>query len=442
MSIETVSIRSAPVLETENGEQASAGVLPVRPGPPAPDSSRDPSPRGHTPARLLRGLLMAAVPVVLLGVAAVVAWWLFATAPQQETTPAQPLVPTVEVISLAPGTAPISVRGFGEVAPAREVSVAPEITGRIINLGDGVEPGGVVRAGAMLFEIDPADYNVAVAQAEADLAQAEADQQLEQGRALVAQREWERFRDTLEGVDDATRSSALANREPQLAQARARVEQAKAALALAKLNHDRTIVSATFRATVLEESVERGLRVDPSRTVMRLAGVDTFWVTASVPSSQGRRLSTPLGDTAEPIEVDVIVADGVGGSTSRKGRLVRVLPGVDPAGRMTRLLVAIDDPLGLDSGTAPIRLGDYAELRIEADVLEGVVEVPREAIRENGQVWLLTEANTLRVAPVEVRWRNESSVIVTYDFQPGERLIVSFLNDPVPGQALRVREAS
>lgn len=390
--------------------------------------------------RVFSGVVSALVPIALLGGAGAVAWWLLSTSPEQETTPGEAIVPTVEIVAIEPGVASAVVRGFGTVMPAREVRVAPEIAGRVIEVGPTVEPGGLVEAGALLFRIDPADYDIAVAGAEADLAQARADLELERGRGLVARQEWERFRETLDGVDESTRSAALANREPQLRQVEARVQQAEAALALARLRLERTAVLAPFDATVLDESVEVGLRVDPGQGVVRLAGVEVFWVTVSVPSAQAGRLPRPTGGGA--VDATVTTSNGLAESTSRQGRFVRVLPEADPAGRMTRVLIAIEDPLALESTDAPIRLGDYAEVALEVEPLEGVVQLPREALRENGQVWLLTPDGTLRIAPVEVRWRGDATIAVSLDFEPGERVITSFLNDPLPGQTLRVREAS
>lgn len=390
--------------------------------------------------RRLRSVLAGLVPLALLGVAGLAGWWLLASAPQQETTPGELLIPTVEVLPLERGAASVTVRGFGEVVPAREVEVAPEVTGRVVEVGPDVEPGGLVEAGALLLRIDPADYEIAVAGAEADLAQSRADLELERGRVLVARQEWERFRGTLSGVDASPESEALAKREPQRRQAEARVRQAEAALALAQLRLERTSVTAPFAAAVVEEMIEVGSRVEPGAAVARLAGTDAFWVVASVPASQARRLQ--IAGTGRGPVAEVTLADGANGPITRPGRVLRVLPDADPAGRMARLLVAVDDPLGLGSDAAPLRLGDYAEVSLEGERLDGVVEVPRAALRENDRVWLLTPDDTLRIADADVRWRQEDTVIVRLDAAPGERLITSFLSDPLPGQALRVREGS
>ena len=426
-------------------EQPSNGAM-VDEGVPANSSLSSSEPRGaysggrrRGAATLVRGVASVASVLLLLGGAGFAAWWLLTSAPEQETVLAEPTRPTVEVITPEPGDVDVTMHGFGEVIPAREASIAPEVVGRVVEVGAAVEPGGFLDQGALLFRVDPSDYEVALAQAEADLAQARADLELERGRAVVAQQEWERFRETLSGVDETERSSALANREPQLRQAEARVQQAEAALALARLNLERTEVRAPFRATVIRETVEVGLRVGPDMTVVDLAGTDTFWVTVAVPPSQGSRLST--GDQRGAPRATVSVDGGLGDRSSRDARLVRVLPDVDPSGRMIRALVAIDDPLGRASDEDVIRLGDYASVAIDAGALIDAVELPRGAVRENDEIWVLSAESTLRVIPVTIRWRNDDTVVASAEFRPGDRVITSFLSDPVPGQSLRAREA-
>ncbi|MEL6311101.1 MAG: hypothetical protein AAFQ17_01850, partial [Pseudomonadota bacterium] len=66
--------------------------------------------------------------------------------------------------------------------------------------------------------------------------------------------------------------------------------------------------------------------------------------------------------------------------------------------------------------------------------------VVAETVRENKEIWVLSSSDTLRVLPVSVEWRNESTVVASAEFELGDRVITSFLSDPVPGQALRARE--
>jgi multidrug resistance efflux pump len=71
------------------------------------------------------------------------------------------------------------------VEPAREIQLSPQVRGQIISMAEQFIPGGFVKEGEVLLEIDPADYrnNLAMRQSELHQAQAELEQELGQQRA-------------------------------------------------------------------------------------------------------------------------------------------------------------------------------------------------------------------------------------------------------------------
>jgi hypothetical protein len=75
-------------------------------------------------------------------------------------------------------------------------------------------------------------------------------------------------------------------------------------------------------------------------------------------------------------------------------------------------------------------------------MLRDVVTVPRTALREGREVWVMTEKDTLAIRPVALAWTGEDRVLVSAGLADGERLVVSELQAPVEGMALRRPEAS
>ncbi|MFQ5693948.1 MAG: hypothetical protein ACE5IM_13010, partial [Nitrospinota bacterium] len=67
------------------------------------------------------------------------------------------------------------VNGYGTVRPKIEVTVVPEVSGRVIERSPGFRSGGFIQKGELLFEIDPSDYRLAVTQRRAQIAQLAAD---------------------------------------------------------------------------------------------------------------------------------------------------------------------------------------------------------------------------------------------------------------------------
>ena len=375
-----------------------------------------------------------AVLGVLLVAAAGVAVMLL-TAPQQQKESPAPTAPVVDTIPLVPGRRTVAIEAFGTVEPARAVALAPEVEGRVVEIHPRLEPGALLRKGELLVRVDPSDYALAVRRARAALAQAQADLEVERGRGKVAQREWERFGGTLSGLRDEDGAPALALREPQLKQARARVAAAQAALEEAQLNLARTKLEVPFDAFVVRKEVDVGSRVGPATQVVSLAGADTFWITVSMPADVVGRLAA--AERGHPVEIR-LGGGREGAEVARRGHFVRPLPGLDERGRMARALVAVEDPL--KEGAPQIPLGSYVRVTIPAGELDEVYEAPREALRENGQVWVRDAAGTLRYRDADVLWRREATVLLRGDFEEGDELVTSYLSDPLPGTAIRRRD--
>jgi hypothetical protein len=82
-------------------------------------------------------------------------------------------------------------------------------------------------------------------------------------------------------------------------------------------------------------------------------------------------------------------------------------------------------------------IGEYVRVLIEGEHLQDIYRIPRPALRNDREVWIVDEESRLAIRPVKTIWRDEDSVVVQDGFKPGERLIVSDLAAPVAGMAVR-----
>jgi hypothetical protein len=174
-------------------------------------------------------------------------------------------------------------------------------------------------------------------------------------------------------------------------------------------------------------------------------------VQASIPVARLAVIAVPGLNSEEGKGAAVTVVQEIGGKRiERAGRVVRLLGDLDPVGRMARLLVEIDDPLGLKktpkkSGgegakpapELPLLLGAFVEAAIEADTLTDVVELPRLALRDGDSVYVVDGEGRLAVRTVEVAWRREQTVLVKKGLDAGDEVIVSRLPSAVPGMLIR-----
>ena len=379
------------------------------------------------------------LPFVVLAAGVGVFMMLFKSRPEPPRTARENQGLLVEVATLESGRQDVNVSARGQVVPAQRAVMAPQVTGTVRWMADALVPGGRFRQGETLLRLDSRDYRLALESQEANLSAAGLELQLERGRQVVAEREWQVF-GAPEAAAGSNASEALARRQPQLDNAEVSVAAAESGVERARLDLSRTRLTAPFNAMVLAENVDRGQLVGPTSQVVTLVGTDTFWVEVAVPVAQLAALRIPGAGAAEGSRATVRQTVG-DQSIERSGRVLRLLPDLDPAGSMARLLVAIDDPLGLGSEDAgiPLLLGSYVEVDLEAAPLDDVIEVPRAAVREGERAFVMNAEDSLEVRDLDIAWGRRDSVLVRDGLAAGERLVTSRVPAPVPGLKLRTR---
>jgi len=390
--------------------------------------------------RLFLTKVLPAAAVLLLGV--FIANRLVASRPMPEVAPKTVQGTLVEIMEAQPERQLIRVEAMGTVIPSRELELTPEVSGRIVGMNPNLVPGGLLKAGEVIVRIDPRDYEAAVKQAKAKLEDARLYLELEHGKQVVAKREWAVIHPTTQSSEA---SSRLALREPHLESAKANVESAQSALSQAELSLERTIITAPFNAIVKSESVEIGELVTQQTRLAMLAGTDQYWVQVSVPVSQLPWIDVPDAKGRGGARARVVHRAGPDSEIEREGRVVRLLGDLDPAGRMARLLVAVNDPLDLNSGenepALPLLIGAYVCIEIDGRELDNVYVIPRAAIREGNRVWVMDGKDCLSVREVEIIWRQKEDVLIADAIKPGERIVTSSIPTPIPGMLLRINGA-
>lgn len=378
----------------------------------------------------------ATLVLLILAVAGAIAVALLETGPVAERGSRPRQARLVEVTSVERTTEVTRVSAMGNVVATRQVEIQPEVTGRIIWVSPEFVPGGRFAAGDVMLRIEPRDYELAVRQREADLAQARADLKMEEGSQSVARLEYELLG---EAVPDEDRDLVL--RLPQLEAVRARVVWAEAALAQARLDLERTEVRAPFDALVRARSTELGARVGSGTALATLVETGAYWIELLVPVSQLRSIEIPR-TSGEPGSLARVTGAGAGGRQDRfrEGRVERLLGDLESEGRMARLLVRIDDPLALapeNAGMLPLLLDSFVHLEIQGRPMENVVALDRALLRDQDRVWVMGSDGALEIRDVVVAFRGSDKVLVSEGLVGDEWVVISELSSPVPGMPLR-----
>jgi RND family efflux transporter MFP subunit len=343
----------------------------------------------------------------------------------------------VEVKSVTRENLPVVVMGTGTVGSRQEASITPQVKGRVTYLAPGFVVGGLFRKGDLLFRIEDTDYRLAIDGAKAAVAKAEFDLATVEGQAHVARIEWERLH-----LAEKKEPSPLVLYEPQLKNARASVDSAKAALSQAELDLARTSVYAPFACLIRSEEVDLGQYVTVGNRVATVAGTDAAEIVVPLPLEEMQWISIPRkgsnGNGSKAL-VKLAVGDQV---LTWKGRVVRSLGEVDPRGRMAQVVVAVDDPYNLErrgsTKQRDLEIGMFVDVEIIGKTLSGVFVVPRAALREGDTVWTMDDEGKLRVTPVTVVRRERDTVILRDGFPEGASIVLTNISGAAEGMKLRL----
>lgn len=390
--------------------------------------------------RALQLILRFTLPLLVLGLGLFGAIKLIKSRPPAKKKTVETLAPTVEVMTATIKPRPITVEAYGTVIPAQQITLQSEVNGRLVSLSPQLIPGGRLKAGDTIVQIDRRNYDFLVTQQEANLARAKLDLETEEGRKLIALKEWSLLNKGRNSKKNP--ANPLALRVPHIRAAKASVMSAQSALEQAQLNAERTAVKAPFNALILNESVDLGQFINTQTQIATLVGTDLFLVRVSLPLSQLNSIVLPDSKGNGGSEVDIIQDAGSGKKFIRKGKVLRLLGDLDPNGRLARVLVAVPNPLSTEDKTGqktlPLFLGSFVKVEVKGRELQEVVRVPRKAIRGENIIWLLTKKNTLEKREVAVAWRDENTVLVNRGLKNGDRIITSRLVTPVAGMKLRL----
>ncbi|NIQ96008.1 MAG: efflux RND transporter periplasmic adaptor subunit [Desulfuromonadales bacterium] len=344
----------------------------------------------------------------------------------------------VEVTRAQRGDFRPTIAAMGTVEPEREIVLSPRVSGELVERAPAFTPGGRLKKGETLLRIDPRDYRNALSQRKGDLARARADLRVEMGRQDVARQDYRLYNEEL-----PEEKKALVLRAPQLEAAKARVEAARAAVRQAELELGRTRITAPFNAHVLSREVDVGSQVAPGDRLGRLVGLDTYWVVATVPQVKLERIAFPGANGGEGAKVSIYNRAAWPEGAVRAGRVVSLIGALEKRTRLARILVAVDDPLAVSPGAhgkPALMIGAFVEAQIEAEIIDDVLRLERDYLRQGDKVWI-NEEGRLSIRDVEVIFRDAQYAYIRSGLDEDDLVVTTNLSTATEGSALRLKGA-
>ena len=371
-------------------------------------------------------MLKWTLPVAILAVAATIVVALVSSRPAVETAPRQVAPPPVRVVAVEPTSVELRVRSQGSVVPATEADLVSEVAGNIVWVAESFEVGGFFDTGDVLLRLDRRDYELAVASGRASVAQARVALTREEAEAEVAREEWE-------DLGEPGEPGPLVLREPQLDEARARVEAALANQARAELDLSRTAIRAPFAGRLRAKRVDRGEFVNRGVPLATIYSVAAAEVTLPVPDSELAFLDLPLGMELRGAGPRVVLeAPFAGGLHEWEARIVRVGGEIDPATRMVNLIARVEDPYRAMGDRPPLSVGLFVDAEVVGRSVDSVFEVPRGALVGADRVWLV-EDDRLTLRQVGILRSDPDVAIVSDGLASGDRVSLTILETAVDG---------
>jgi multidrug resistance efflux pump len=294
------------------------------------------------------------------------------------TTPSLPLpawlkrlapVLITSLVALAAVWAALRLWDHYELAPwtrdgrvrANVVQIAPDVSGLVTSVP--IQDNQSVPAGALLFEVDRARYELAVRQAQAALSAQ---------RTTQAQAQRENERNT--GLGTLMSQEAREQSRTQVEQARAAVAQAEVALDTAQLNLTRAAVRAPADGLVTNLELRLGSYATAGRPVLALIDVKSFYVEGYFEETKLARIH--LGDhvrvttMGDDIALSGTVESFAAGIAERERTTsANLLPSVNPTFNWVRLAQRVPVRIRLDPLPANTHL--VAGQTVTVQVLEG-----------------------------------------------------------------------
>ncbi|WP_050526073.1 efflux RND transporter periplasmic adaptor subunit [Pseudorhodobacter aquimaris] len=420
-------------------------------------------------------LILITLPLTAIGIG--ILGFVISSSKPPERVEVEERATAVRVITAQTRAVTPSITGFGIVAPERTFEAIAEVGGRIDYVNPGLRNGQILDAGEVLFRLSPADFNLAIAQANANIRSAEAKlaeldvSEQNQRSALAIEREALAVKTSdleraealfaagtmAQGTRDVTRAAHLAQRqkvqgiESTLAlfptQRAVQTEQIavyQANLATAKLNMDRSEIALPFAARVASHSIEVGQYLKTGQTAANLDGIARAEVDVQLSMESFRGL-VRLGQTALPnllldpmnmaqalqslgLEADLRLRLG-DEVVTWPATVDRISDGINQQSGTVGIVVVVEnayDNIG-QNARPPLTKGMFVEVVLRAAPIEGVV-LPRSSMRD-GMVFVADSDNRLRAIPANPQLEQGEIAVFSNKIADGSRVV---LVPPVP----------
>ena len=339
--------------------------------------------------------------------------------------------PEVEVASVVQKDVPIFSEWVATLDGYVNAQIQPQVAGYIIR--QTYKEGSFVRKGQILFQIDPRPLQALLDQADAQLAQAQAQ---------LGKTEMDVDRDTPLAKERAIAQSQLDNDIQANRAAKAAVKAAEALVEQARLNLEFTDVKSLVDGIAGIAQIQIGNLVNPTTVLTSVSQVNPIKAVFSISEQEYLHYAERINAQAQKAvpsdspPFELILADGSIYPHKVTGLLTNRQ--VDATTGSIQLVCAFPNPQNI------LRPGQFGRLRAAPELKRGALLVPQKAVSElqgNYQLVVVGADNKASIRPVRVGARVGPMWIVESGVKAGETVVVEGLVKVQNGAAVKIKQA-
>jgi membrane fusion protein (multidrug efflux system) len=313
------------------------------------------------------------------------------------------------------------------VEPVRVAQVRARVNGVVLKRL--FQEGSEVKAGQVLFQIDPAPYQAALLSARANLGKSEAN--LNQAAAQAA-----RYKPLVEA--NAVSKQEYVNVVAAQKTAEADVAAQKAQVQIAQINTGYANVQAPIGGRIGRALVTEGALVSATEATQLalIQQTSTVYLNITQSASDLQRLRKQAGAKANTnggLPVTVILEDG--SELPRKGKLLFSDVSVDPTSGQITLRAEVPNQDGM------LLPGQYVRVRLSQAELPAAIVVPQQSVTRGTQgdtVIVVGADGKPAPRPVKIGSQQGANWVVLDGLKPGEQVVVDgFQKMMVPGAPVK-----
>ena len=411
---------------SDRGDRADRPGIEVPSSPPVFPDLDEPdhrlSPPGRPPPRW-RGALRYLI--LLLLVTALVLWLVLRSGPQAPQTgrfqSGGPM--PVGTATVEKGDMPVMLSGLGTVTPLAVVTVKTQINGQLVEVA--FKEGQMVNKGDFLAQIDPRPYQVALAQAEAQLAK-------DQAALKNAQVDLQRYK-TLVSQNSIARQT-LDTQAATVQQDMAVVQADQAQIDTQKLNltYCRIVAPVTGRVGLRQVDPGNYVQTSDANGIVVVTQLQPISVIFTLPED---KIPVVAQHVRQGATLTATAFDRSGVTKLAVGRLETIDNQIDPTTGTVKLRATFDN---VDHTLFP---NQFVNVQLLVDTLHGADLLPNAAVQRGAPgtfVYVVKPDETVAAQPVTLGPGDDQRLVVTKGLQPGQRVVVDGADRLKDGAKVRV----